>query len=103
MDVPKVAPYQSCVACFEGGTDTVVWTEGDAEFHVAALMKLGLSQQQASGTLHVYTEQELGCDPGTVPAGRFTLAIRVCRDCAAKTGAKVIELWESGTGYIQPL
>ena len=35
---------------------------------------------------------ELGTDPGKVPAGEMTTAVRLCRDCAAKTGVEVGKL-----------
>jgi hypothetical protein len=38
-------------------------------------------------------EQELGCDPGMVPAGEVTIAFRLCRSCAEKgTRVEVGEL-----------
>jgi hypothetical protein len=30
-DVPRVAPYESCVACFRGDTDTAFVLRGEAE------------------------------------------------------------------------
>ena len=52
----------------------------------------GIPLDQAKGTFLVYAEQDLGCHPGMVPTGVLTLSIRLCRDCARKTGAEVGEL-----------
>jgi len=87
------APFESCVACFKGDTRTAVMLEGEAEFHIAALHHLsGIPLEQADGTVLVAAEHELGCDPGMVPAGRFQLGFRLCTDCAAKTGATIVDL-----------
>ena len=105
----KVAPYNSCIACFRGDTTTVLALKGGAEWIIAAMHKAaGLSLEEASATFHVIAEQEIGCDPGMVPVGRLDFAVRLCRDCAAKTGATVAELADFKTGaavagYVQPL
>jgi hypothetical protein len=86
--IPTVAPFESCIACFRGDTPTFFWVDGDAEFHVAALLRLaGLPPDQAEVTILAYCERELGCEPGLVPGGRFQF--RLCRECAKKTGARV--------------
>ena len=101
--VPRVAPYESCIACFKGDTTTALLSEGDAEWHIVTLMKgAGLTQAEAVATFRLYAEQDLGCDPGMVPDGRFVFGHRLCRECARKTGAKVVELGESGPAYVQP-
>ena len=98
-----VAPFQSCIACFTGDTTTAVSIEGDAEFHVAALIVFaGLGPREAQATFLAFTEYDMGLPSGQAPTGRFKLAFRLCRDCAAKTGAEVIEVGETGTGYVQP-
>lgn len=55
-------------------------------------MKLGLPEDEAIATFGYFAEHELGCEPGTVPGGRITHYVRVCRECAAKAGAKVAKV-----------
>lgn len=93
-----VAPFNSCIACFRGDTTTAVGVEGNAEFHIAAMARLaGIPIDQASGTLLVWLEEQ-GYDPGKVPVGRFSGAFRLCRDCARKTGAKVVSVRDIDKG-----
>ena len=102
---PDVPPYQSCIACFKGDTGTAVYVKGVAEFHIAALHKAaGISLDEASATFRNYAEQELGCRPGMVPAGRFDVGYRLCRVCAKKTDTVVTELpaGDAVIGYVQP-
>lgn len=73
----------SCVVCLKG-TDTAVGIEGIAEFVAATLNIMGLADDEAANTLSEAT----GCDPGMVPPGRFTVIIRLCRDCAGKGDRK---------------
>jgi len=95
---PKVAPTESCIACSKAETRTVVLVEGEAEWHIAALMRfVSLPQAEASGTFRAY----FGCDPGIVPRVRVACAFRLCRDCADKTGARVTEIGQSGIVYAQ--
>jgi hypothetical protein len=56
---------------------------------------------------YVLAVQRYGCDPGMVPAGELDVAVRLCRDCAAKTGAIVVDVktaegGEPVRGYSQP-
>ena len=98
-----VAPFQSCISCFRGDTKTVVQAEGEAEWHIAALMHwAGLPSEQATATFLFYCEHELGCEPGRVPDGRFTHAFRLCRDCAARTGVDAVEVGKPGAVHAQP-
>jgi hypothetical protein len=100
---PKVAPYESCTACFKGDTTTAVQLEGEAEWQIAALMHwAGLAQDEAAATFLVCAEYTLGCEPGLVPSGRFACGFRLCRDCAARTTVEVTELGEAGPVYAQP-
>jgi hypothetical protein len=104
-DAPKIAPFESCIACFKGDTRTAVLLEGEAEWHIAALMHwAGLDQETATATFQVYAEQNLGCDPGMVPSGRVENGFRLCRDCARKTGVEVSEVVPGTVGhvYVQP-
>jgi hypothetical protein len=41
------------------------------------------------GHAAVFPQQELGCDPGKVPAGRTTQAVRLCRKCGQEMGTRV--------------
>jgi hypothetical protein len=73
-----------------GDTTTGLVLQGEAEWVIAWLNKvLDLPMEQASRTIEVFCEQELGCEPGTVPAGPFDYAIRLCRECANGTPAIV--------------
>ncbi len=84
--LPKVAPFESCVGCFRGDVATAVHLEGHAEFIVAGVHRLaGLTTKEASATL----EAAWGTDRGMVPAGRTRVVVRLCDDCAAKTGARL--------------
>ena len=108
MNVPKIAPHESCVACFRGDTTTIVCIRGEAEFIIAAMHQLtGLSLEEAQGTFQTMAEQDYGCDPGRIPAGVVTAGVRLCGDCAAKTGARVVEARAAMVGedvftYMQP-
>jgi hypothetical protein len=87
---PKVAPYDACVGCYRGDTTTAVAAKGEAEFIVAAIHRAaGIPIEEAQDTFLVIAEQEMGCEPGTVPKGTVTTAIRLCPDCASKTGTKI--------------
>jgi hypothetical protein len=102
-DVPKIAPFNSCVSCFRGDTSTFVQIRGKAEWHVAALMRFAeLGQAEATGTFLHWAEEQ-GGRPGMVPEGEIEAAFRLCRDCARRTGADVVEPGdEMGTVYVQP-
>jgi hypothetical protein len=104
VDQPLVARYESCIACFRGDTSTAFAVVGEAEWAIAGLHALaGIPLDQAEATILVFAQQELGCDPGMVPAGVSTFTIRLCRDCARKTGVEVGSL-DAGTipGVRQP-
>ncbi|MGH8937774.1 MAG: hypothetical protein ACRDV2_00300 [Actinomycetes bacterium] len=69
---------------------TAVLIEGEAEWCAAALSVFaGIDVEEAQATLLVYAEQELGCEPGTVPVGRIEFAFRLCRDCGRRTDVEV--------------
>ncbi len=98
----KVAPHDSCIACFRGDTDTGLVLQGEAEFLAAGLLVMGLSEQEAMGTVEVFAE-EMGCKPGKVPAGVRDWVLRVCRDCASKAGLTVGKLGAGELpGYAPP-
>jgi hypothetical protein len=80
----------SCVVCLRG-TDSGVAFTGTAEWIVAGLVKLGVPEEEAVATLSRAT----GCDPGMVPGGEFAFPIRVCEECADRTGL-VVGLIASG-------
>jgi hypothetical protein len=97
-ETPKVAPLESCIACSDGDTRTVVLIEGEAEWHIAALMRLvGITQTEASGIFRAY----FGCGPGMVPRVRVACSFRLCRDCADKTGARVTGIGQPSFRYAQ--
>jgi phage tail sheath gpL-like len=85
-----VAPYESCIACLKGDVSTAVAFRGEAEFIIAGIHKAaGIPVELATATFAAFAEQELGCDPGTVPTGQVTHAVRLCTDCAQRTGTTV--------------
>jgi hypothetical protein len=93
MEKMKVAPNHSCVGCYRGDTNTGLVLTGPAEFHTASLHTLaGIPMDEAQATVLVAAEQEQGCDPGKVPADPYQSAIRLCRECADRTGAKIGKL-----------
>jgi hypothetical protein len=93
----------SCVSCFKGDTDTVFAVEGVAEWCIASLMRFAdLDQETATATFEVFCVTNLGCDPGTVPAGRIEVGFRLCPDCAERTGARLSVPGEHGIVYTQP-
>jgi hypothetical protein len=67
------------VVCFRG-TDTGLAFTGEAEWIIAALMHLGIPDDQASALVSYAS----GCDPGKVPVDDVTMLFRVCNDCATK-------------------
>jgi hypothetical protein len=86
------APWQSCVGCFKGDVTTAVVLEGEAEWIIAGMAHAcGISAEEATATFESYAIAELGCDPGQVPDGRLTHSVRLCRECAAKTGTRVFD------------
>ena len=98
------APYQSCVVCYRGDTTTAVVIQGVAEFHIFFLMrKLGLPEDEAAGTVRACAHYELGHDLGTVPVGQYTVAVRLCRQCAEFFDVQIGELGGKLPGYAQPL
>jgi len=60
----RVAPFQSCVVCSKGDTDTAVGFRGEAEWCIAALSKLGMPLDQAEATFLYFAEQELDSSVG---------------------------------------
>ena len=44
--------------------------------------------------------QAFGCDPGMVPSGRMQSAVRLCEDCAARTGAILVSLGDEGSAKV---
>ena len=90
---PKVAPFESCVACFKGDVTTGLALRGEPEFAIAAIhVFAGIPIDQATATFLQYAESEPGAEPGEVPDQDVEIGIRLCRECAEKTGAKVGEL-----------
>lgn len=69
----------SCVVCGRG-TDTALSAEGEAEWHIAFLINLGVPEADAPDVVTAGTNS----DPGKVPAGRFRAIYRVCATCVAR-------------------
>jgi len=70
-------------------TDTGLMLEGEAEFLTAALVRLGIPEDQAVEMVGQLAQDEYGCDPGKVPTSDMSVGVTVCSSCAAKTGFKV--------------
>jgi hypothetical protein len=70
----------SCIVCGQG-TDTAVGVRGEAEWHVAFMMQLGIPYDQANATHSFAT----GAAPGHVLDGIHTSHVRVCADCFANS------------------
>lgn len=97
----KVAPHDACVPCYRGDTTTALVFRGEAEWAIAGLCVLGVPVEEASATVEVFAEQELGAPKGTVPAGTLDLGVRVCRDCARKAGFPVGKVGRGGLPVIE--
>jgi hypothetical protein len=72
----------SCVVC-GNGTDTALAVEGEAEWHIALLIELGVPEAEAPDVVSAGTNS----DPGKVPAGRFKAVYRVCAACVERAPA----------------
>jgi len=102
-DFPRIAPFDSCIACFKGDTRTVVLLEGEAEWCIVALSRwAGIGLEEAQATFLVYAEHDLDCEPGMVPDGRIEHGFRLCRECAEQTSVEVSEPGKVGHVYAQP-
>ena len=106
QSIPEVAPYRSCIACFKGDTDTGFVIQGESEWIMVAMHKLaGIPLADARATFAYWAEDVMGCDPGMVPVGEVTHAVRLCRDCARKTGVTLapnVEAKGDLPTYVQP-
>ena len=60
-----------------------------AEFHVAALMRLGIPIDQATAIVVQHHHDQLGAEPGKVVDGRRLAFYRVCGRCAEQAGLRV--------------
>jgi hypothetical protein len=97
-DFPKIAPHESCVACLKD-TSTAIQVLGVPEWCMAQLAHWAdIEPELAIATFNARAEEQ-GFAPGTVPDGPLQWDFRLCRDCAARTGAKVFELDDLGPGY----
>ncbi len=63
----------TCIACLKP-TDTGLGVRGEAEWHAAFLINLGIPQDEATATVSDGT--------GLVPDGVYERAYQVCRGCA---------------------
>jgi hypothetical protein len=71
----------TCTVCLRG-TDTGIAFFGEAEWVAAGMKVLGIPLEQAA----VMISDVTGCGRGKVPAGRFQIVVRVCRDCVRASG-----------------
>ena len=93
----EVAPFESCLGCNRGDVSTFVLVEGSPDFFVAAISKLAdVGVDEAERIARTMYDE-----PDQSPS---YYAIRLCRDCAAKAGAKalVIDQGELGGGDEPP-
>jgi hypothetical protein len=75
----------SCVRCGRG-TDTGFATEGEGEWHVAALIaKLGIGEEDAMHTTSAATHSP----SGNIPTGTFPMFTRLCGQCAKDCGVSI--------------
>jgi hypothetical protein len=70
---------ESCTVCLRG-TDTGLTLSGEPEWVIAALVNLGLPQEQGLALLSSAT----GCEPGLVPDGGTAISLRLCGRCAQR-------------------
>lgn len=99
--VPRVAPYDACVACFKGDTTTTVGFAGEPEFVIAAIHKsAAIPMWQAEALLRAHCEEE-GSPKGKVPS-LLTLGIRLCGDCARETDTPVGPVGGQVPWIVQP-
>jgi hypothetical protein len=93
MDTSKLVPglqgdhRGTCVVCIRP-TDTGLKFKGDAEWIIASLMVLGLSQDVAYGVLIQGWQERYGTQNPNVPSGILTEQMRVCGSCVRKCGKK---------------
>jgi hypothetical protein len=99
---PKVAPFESCTSCLRGDTTTVMVLVGSAEWLVSGLNRgAGIPMEEALQMVRFLAEDKYGCEPGDVlPWMRMDL--RLCTECAAKTGGSVAEVADILAGVPYP-
>lgn len=91
---PTVAPWQSCIRCYRGDTTTGFIVEGEPEWIIAAMHELaGLPTEDAARVVTADTGIA-----GMVLDGRMTRVVTLCSDCAAMTGARLVEIAEVRNG-----
>lgn len=75
------------------GTDTAFGVRGEAEAAIAALVVLGVSQEEAYETLRAYWAEVKPDNPleaGNVPLGVHDWAFRACREHAGPFSVRLI-------------
>jgi hypothetical protein len=70
----------TCVACLRP-TDTGLGVRGDAEWHAAFLVSVGLPEKEAIACAEGARSD---CPGGVKPDGRFDMPYQVCERCAAR-------------------
>jgi hypothetical protein len=78
--------YQSCIACLKGDTTTVLALKGEGEFLMAAMQKIGVTEQDSRRLVLNAAQEHYGCTPGHLPVVDMEMLIRVCTDCGHKGG-----------------
>ena len=79
-----------CIVCYTGGTGTYAAFTGSLEWQAAALVKLGVPQDEATATI-----KQFGIDDGTV-------IFQVWQSCAGKAGIEVHPLGVDAPAYYEP-
>jgi hypothetical protein len=72
----------TCISCLRS-TGLRAGAEGEADWIVTRLVRLGLSQDRADATV-------IGQASGVAPDGRMTLVVPVCERCAPRTGFSTV-------------
>jgi hypothetical protein len=94
---PRLAPFDACIACYRGDTTTALAFRGEAEWILAGLHVLGLSEDEAYAALRRALEDE-GWEgaPDEVPRGTLVKAFCVCKDCAKKAAGWPVGVTSEG-------
>jgi hypothetical protein len=80
-------PYQACVSCERGDIETVVVVAGHVDWIVAYIERVGDVSHEEAREIFDGDDSERMCGPD----GYGIVGIRLCRACAERTGATVIE------------
>lgn len=78
----------ACVGCLRS-TDTCVALDGQGEFIMALLERMGFSKNTAEVFVKNYAAEEYGSHEGQIPMHDIFIAMQVCSECANKIGVRV--------------